>query len=138
MRPAPRTSLLALAFAVLALLAAGCGAGDVPADEVPGAPPALIVPSDSELGASGSNADASTDADADADATADEDAAATDETAEPDTGAAVPEATEDTSGGTAAPTAEAAPEDTTTEEPPAAGSAPEQFESFCEQNAGAC
>ncbi len=134
MRPAPRTSLLALVFAVLALLAAGCGADEVPADEVPGPPPALIVPSDSELGAAGSNADAS------ADATADEDAAAADGTAETDTsGTAVPAAPEDTSGGTAAPTTETAPEDTTTDEqPPAAGSPPEQFESFCEQNAGAC
>jgi len=133
MRPAPRTILLALTFAVLALLAAGCGADEIPADEVPGPPPALIVPSDSELGAAGSNADASTDA------TAEEDAAATDDATEDTTGTVAPAVPEDTSGGTAAPTAEAAPEDTTTEEqPPAAGSAPEQFESFCEQNAGAC
>jgi hypothetical protein len=138
MRPAPRTSLLALTFAVLALLAAGCGAGEVPADEVPGPPAALIVPSDSELGAAGSNADAS--ADAGADAGAGEDAAAADDTADTDTsGTAAPTAPEDTSGGTTAPTTEAAPEDTTTDEqPPAAGSPPEQFESFCEQNAGAC
>jgi hypothetical protein len=133
LRSAPRTSLLALTFAVLALLAAGCGANEVPSDEVPGPPAALIVPSDSELGAAGSNADAS------ADATAGEDAATTDSTAETDTsGAAAPTAPEDTSGGTAAPTAEPAPQDTTTDEPPAAGSPPEQFESFCEQNAGAC
>jgi hypothetical protein len=32
-----------------------------------------------------------------------------------------------------------APEETAPEDsPPPAGSAPEQFESFCEQNAGAC
>lgn len=129
MRRAPRTTLLTLA--VLALAAAGCGTSDIPADEVPGGPPALIVPSDSELGASGSNANAgagsSTDESTGADSgTADSGTADSTTSEEP----AAP------SGGTAAPET-AAPEDTTTEQPPA-GSPPEQFETFCEQNAGAC
>ena len=136
MRRSPRTTLLALLLAVLALAAAGCGGSQVPADEVPGSPVALTVPSDSDLGAAGSSADGSADASADdstdPDATAGEtDGAAADGTAEP--APAAP------SGGTAAPEPQAVPEDTTgAAEPPPAGSAPEQFESFCEQNAGAC
>ena len=130
-----RGTLLTLPLAAVALAAAGCGASEISAEEVPGSPPALIVPVDSELGASGSGADASTDTTTDesADATTGADSGTT---GTADTGTTVAPA--DPSGGTAAP--EVAPEDTTTTEPaqPPAGSAPEQFESFCEQNAGAC
>ena len=134
MRRSPRKTLLTLSAVALAFAAAGCGTSEVSADEVPGGPPALIVPSDSELGATGSKADASSDSTdtgtADSSADAQSDTSGTSGTAAPTT------ATEP-SGGTTAP---AAPEDTTTDpaQPPAAGSAPEQFETFCEQNAGAC
>jgi hypothetical protein len=131
MRRSPRTTLVTLA--ALALATAGCGTSEIHADEVPGSPAALVVPTDSELGASGSNADASADSSADASAGADS-GTADSGTAESTTPAepAAP------SGGTAAPET-AAPEDTTTDpaQPPA-GSPPEQFETFCEQNAGAC
>jgi hypothetical protein len=131
MRHSPRTALLALSLAVLALAAVGCGGDEVAADEVPGAPPALTVPTDGEVSSGAADADAEEDPDAEADP----DAA----TADPDA-AVVPE---DSSGGAVAPETEeapAAPEETTAPEetPPPAGSAPEQFESFCEQNAGAC
>jgi hypothetical protein len=127
MRRPLRTATLTLLLAALAPAAAGCGGSEVAADEVPGNPPALVVPTDSELGAAGSNADAGADSSADADAdtgTADSGAAAT----------ATP-APADSSGGTAAPEATTVPEDTTTDqtEEPAA---PEP--SFCEQNEGAC
>jgi len=130
MSRSPRTPLLALTFAIVALAAVGCGGGEVSAEEVPGAPPALVVPTDSALGSGGaSSSDGSTGTDNGTDSGADTGTADTTTTPE------------DTSGGTAAPETDSAPapEDTTTEpEQPPAGSAPEQFESFCEQNAGAC
>ena len=114
---APRTALLTIAAVAFAV--AGCGGGEVDADEVPGSPPALTVPSDSELSAPDAAA---------------EDPAATDESgavvpADPETGGTVPEEPQ-----------AAVPEDTITEEAPAAPEdAPtEQFDSFCEQNVGAC
>ena len=56
----------------------------------------------------------------------------------PGTGTVTPPA-DDTSGGTTAPEATPVPDYTATNDtPPEAGSAPEQFEDFCEQNAGAC
>jgi hypothetical protein len=39
-----------LAIAAVALTVAGCGGSEVESDEVPGDPPALTSPSDSELG----------------------------------------------------------------------------------------
>jgi hypothetical protein len=140
MRRSSRTIILVLA--ALAVAATGCGGSDVDADEVPGAPPALTVPSDSELESGGAD-----EADAEATATPEE---SSDEAVEPDaatedpaaaTEPVVPEETADPSGGAAAPESQAAaPEEDTTEEPaqPPADSPPEQFESFCEQNAGAC
>jgi hypothetical protein len=134
MNRSPRTILLALPFAALALAAAGCGGSEVGAEEVPGSPPALVVPSDSELGAGGSNADASSEASADESAAGDAEAGADSGTTDSGTGgSAAPAAPAEPSGGTEAPET-AAPEPT---QPPA-GSAPEQFENFCEQNAGAC
>jgi hypothetical protein len=131
MRRLPRTLILALA--ALALAVAGCGGSQVSAEEVPGPPPALVVPSDSEIG--GSDAGASTDETTDPDAAAD-DAAATDGA----TDQAAPTEPVEPSGGTVAPEPQAAaPEDTTADPAqPEPGSPPEQFESFCEQNAGAC
>jgi hypothetical protein len=136
MRRPPRPSLLALIVAALAFAVAGCGGGEIAAEEVPGAPPALIVPSDSELASASESDDAAdTTASTDDSASADESAATQ---APADTGATTPPA--DTSGGTvAAPEPTAAPEDSAANDTaPAPGSEAEQFESFCEQNAGAC
>jgi len=122
-----RRSLLALTLSALVLLVAGCGGGEVDAAEVPGGPPALTMRSDTELAAGGSAADAADGADAESD-----DAA----------GSATPEptATVAPGGGTTEPDEAAAPEDAAAAEPeqPAEETAPDQFESFCEQNAGAC
>jgi hypothetical protein len=135
---------MALLLAVLPIAAAGCGGSEVSADEVPGPPPALTVPTDEDLGGGGGGggdggdggdetADAgnATDEDADADAQTDD---TTDGTVAPEATAAPP--ADDTTGGTATP--ETAPEDTATNDTPPAGAEAEQFESFCEQNAGAC
>jgi hypothetical protein len=133
MRRSPRTLLLALLVAVVAL--GGCGGSEIDADEVPGATPTLTVPSDSELN-SGSTSDEDA-ASTDEDAATTEDAAAEDTTA--DTEAAAP--ADETTGGTTtpAPTATAAPQDSAeTDTPPPAGSEAQQFEDFCAQNAGAC
>jgi hypothetical protein len=136
MRP-PRTSLLALPLAALALAAAGCGGSQVAADEVPGVPAALQVPTDAALGSSGSKADASssTSGDEQSDSSGGNDSGAADTgtsgsgttTTPPAAGTATPQ-----------PQATAAPDDTTGGTQPPAGSPPEQFENFCEQNAGAC
>lgn len=124
-----RTTILAVA--AVALAAAGCGGGEVSADEVPGSPPALTVPSDSELGAP------ETDTGTGEDATTDEDAA-TDDSAATDQSAA-PVAPADADGGTTVPEPQAAVPDDTAETPAAPEEAPtEQFDSFCEQNVGAC
>jgi hypothetical protein len=133
MRRLPRTSLMAL-VAVLIFAAAGCGGSEVSSDEVPGAPAAITVPSDNDLGSGGSKADNSG-------SSADEDNSSADNSADSADGATpTPTATPapDTSGGAAAPEATAAPDTATSDQPPDAGSPPEQFEDFCEQNAGAC
>jgi hypothetical protein len=123
LRRSPRIPPIALLLAVLALTA-GCGAGEISPDEVPGPPPALTVTSDTELGAADDAATATDETAADAD-TAEEPAAADADAAAPAEDAVVPEAT-------------AAPEEAPVTEEPAPGSPPEQFEDFCEQNAGAC
>jgi len=113
-----------LTLTALVLAVAGCGGGQVDAGEVPGSPPALTVRSDSELGAAtNSSADQNSADSGSADASA---------TPEPETTVAP--------SGTTEPQATATPEDAAAgqDEPPPAGSAPEQFETFCEQNAGAC
>ena len=111
MRP-PRTALLAIAAVALAV--AGCGGGEVDADEVPGSAPALTVPSDSELSAPDTESETGTD-----DTTTDPDAAAEDPAATDESGAVVPADPE--TGGTVPEEPQAAvPEDTTTEEAPAA------------------
>ena len=124
MRYRASRSLPALMLTALVLAVAGCGGGEVDAGEVPGSPPALTVRSDSELGAAtNSSADDNS-----------ADSASADATPTPELEATVAPS------GTTEPQATAAPEDAATgqEEPPPAGSAPEQFETFCEQNAGAC
>jgi hypothetical protein len=138
MRRSPRTSLMALLVAVLAIAAAGCGGSEVASDEVPGAPPAITVPTDSDLGGGGGDGNNSAD---NADSGAEENDSSTEDGAA-DPGTAEPEATAEppaeTGGGTAAPEATAAPDTATNDTQPEPGSPPEQFEDFCEQNAGAC
>ena len=85
-----RKTLLAI-IAVLALAAAGCGGSEVDADEVPGNPPALTVPSDTELESGGSD---EADADAATDESTDESTdASSDEATDPDTAAEEPSGT---------------------------------------------
>jgi hypothetical protein len=133
MRPSTRTSLLALIGAVLALAAVGCGGGEVAADEVPGSPPALTVPSDNDIGGGSSNS--SSNSGSGSDASGDEEADGETGTAEP---TPTPTVEPDASGGATVPEATAEPDTAANDTPPEAGSPPEQFEDFCEQNAGAC
>jgi hypothetical protein len=134
MRRSKRTSLMVLIGAVLALAAAGCGGGEVAADEVPGSPPALTVPSDNDIGGGSNNASGNSGSGSSNDSG--------DEETDGETGTAEPTATPtpepDASGGATAPEATAAPDTAANDTPPEAGSPPEQFEDFCEQNAGAC
>jgi hypothetical protein len=136
MRRSPRTLLMALLPAVLALAAAGCGGSEIAADEVPGPPPALSVPTDKDLGGGGGDGGAGTD---DTSGSGGQDGDA--DTADEDAGGTAPEATAepDASGGAAAPETQTPPDDTATNDTaPPADSEAEQFETFCEQNAGAC
>ncbi len=111
---------------------AGCGGGDEIAPEVPGAPADFAVPEATVQAAADEDAAATDDsATTDEEATTD-DTGTTEETAPPaDTGT-----TPDTSGGTAAPEAEA--DGPTNDTAPPEGSEAEQFEDFCAQNPGAC
>jgi hypothetical protein len=136
MRRSPRILLMALLLAVVPIVATGCGGSEVSADEVPGPPPALTVPSDTELGGGGGGGDGNSDSSNSDDTSNSDDAASGDATATPTPEATTPPA--DTSGGTTAPETDTAPDDTATNDTPPAGAEAEQFESFCEQNAGAC
>jgi len=126
-----RTALL---LPLLALALAGCGsdAADVP--EVPGSPPELTVPHQrgaadlSEEGAEGSATPTPT--------PTEEGAATPTPAAEGETGSTGETGTADT--GAAATPAPAAEDSPATDTAPPAGSAPEQFEQFCQENAGAC
>ena len=147
----PRTALLAVLVAFAALAVAGCGGGEVSADEVPGAAPALTVPSDSDIGSADS-------------ASADDSATRRLQHGRLDgrqlghrdlrhrhdrhrhhghrhdrrDDHAVDERHHRRHGHRDRTTTPSTGDGGTTDTPPAAGSAPEQFESFCEQNAGAC
>jgi len=148
----PRTALLALLVAFAALVVAGCGGGEVDADEVPGAAPALSVPSDSDIGSgdsASSDSNSSTDDSSSSDTSDDTSDSGTSGTGTTGTGSTgtgttggtTTPSTGGTTGGTGTGTGTTTPstgDGGTTDTPPAAGSAPEQFESFCEQNAGAC
>jgi hypothetical protein len=125
-----RSTLLVTVLA-LALAAAGCGSGGNDVPEVPGPPAELTVPH--VKGA----ADLSGDASATPTPTPSADAT---ETPTPATGTTGSTGTTGT-GGTTAATPTAAPQqqdsasnDTT----PDSGSPPQQFEQFCQENAGAC
>ena len=91
MRRSPRTLLMALLLAVIPLAAVGCGGSEVSADEVPGPPAALTVPSDSELGSGGGSGNGSSGDDS----SSSDDSSTTDDSS----GAT----TDDTSGGTTTP-----------------------------------
>jgi hypothetical protein len=125
----PRTTLLAIAAVALAV--AGCGGSEVSADEVPGDPPALTSPSDNEIG-TGSDTGTGTEDDATIDPEATEDPAATDESVVP----VVPE--EDPAAAAVPEEPVPAPEDTTAEPVAPEEAPPDQLDSFCEQNVGAC
>ncbi len=139
MRRAP----FAAAVAVLAVLAVGCGGGNVTADEVPGAPIALTTPVDRqtpaadrpESSSSSSSSDSTTDADSGDSATSDQSGADTGTT---DGAAATPAPAE-----TPAPDSGAGTQDQTQQgaqpaQPAPEGSDEQRFEEFCDQNAGAC
>ena len=139
---APRTKLLALLLALVALAVAGCGGSEVSSDEVPGNPPALAVPSDGDIG--GSNADSSSSASGSnssgagtTDSTGTGTTTGSTGTAAP-TATTAPSTTDGTSGGTTAPTTPSTDDTATNDQAPPAGSDAQQFENFCEQNAGAC
>jgi len=129
-------STLLLSLLGLALIASGCGGDDAAVEEVPGPPPVLSVPH--QKGA--------------ADVAADEDATPTPTpTAEGGAEATpTPEGTGSTgttegadtgtnTGAAATPAPAPATQDSpAADQAPAAGSPPEKFEQFCQENAGAC
>ena len=125
-----RSTLLVTVLA-LALAAAGCGSsgGDVP--EVPGPPAELTVPH--VKGA----ADLSEDASATPTPTPSADAT---ETPTPATGTTGSTGTTGTGGTTAATPTPAAqqPDSASNDTSTSGGTPPQQFEQFCQENAGAC
>src|SRR5215210_4575618 len=125
-------SALLLSLLGLAVAAPGCGSDASAVEEVPGPPPTLSVPH--QKGA----ADVSADEDATPTATPTA-AGGADATPTPAgsgnsgaTGAA------GTNTGAAATPAPAAQDSPASDQQPAAGSPPEKFEQFCQENAGAC
>ena len=125
-----RSTLLVTVLA-LALAAAGCGSGGSDVPEVPGPPAELTVPH--VKGA----ADLSEDASATPTSTPSADAT---ETPTPATGTTGSTGTTGTGGTTAAtPTPAPQQQDSASNDTkPADGSPPQQFEQFCQENAGAC
>jgi hypothetical protein len=121
-------SALSLVVLVPALVAAGCGSDESEVPEVPGPPPALSVPHQkgaADLGASPTPTPTPTGT----------------PTATPTADTGTTGTTGGTGTNTAAATATPAPatqDSPTTDTPPPSGSAPEKFEQFCEENAGAC
>ena len=157
MRRAFSLILALVASLLLSVGLAACGGQKISADEVSAPPPELTVPTgggedaDALAGESGGDSgDSADDPDEDEDTAAgsDEDTASSgsgDDTASGDSGAAAPSGGSTggaASGSTPAPTATAAPaqpEDSSQSDTPApAGSEAQEFEEFCEQNAGAC
>lgn len=125
-------SVLLLPLLGLALIAPGCGSDASAVEEVPGPPPTLSVPH--QKGA--------------ADVSAGEDATPTptptpaggaEETPTPaGTGNSGSTGAAGTDTGAAATPAPAAQDSPATDQQPAAGTPPEKFEQFCQENAGAC
>jgi hypothetical protein len=131
-----RTPLILIA--VLALTVAACGGGQVSADEVPGGPPALSVPSDDTAG--GGAQTASNSSDTSTSGTKDDTSNSPDSTSTPSSSGSTG-TTPSTGGSTAAtpvPTATPQPNTTSNNQAPPAGSDDQKFQDFCQQNAGAC
>ena len=128
-----RSTLLVTVLA-LALAATGCGSGGSDVPEVPGPPAELTVPR--VKGA----ADLSEDASATPTPTPSADATETPTPATGTTGSTGTTGTTGTGGSTAAtPTPAAQQQDSASNDTkPADGSPPQQFEQFCQENAGAC
>ena len=125
-------SALLLPLVGLALAAPGCG-GDDAVEEVPGSPPVLTVPH--QKGA----ADVSEDSEGATPTptpTATTDAEATPTPA--DTGSTGATGGTGTNTGAEATPAPATQDSPAADQAPAAGSPPEKFEQFCQENAGAC
>jgi hypothetical protein len=135
--------LLRTAFllTVLALAAVGCGSSEAEVPEVPGPPVELTVPhvkGAADLSQEGDATPTPTPT-AEGGATATP-AATADSGTTGSTGTGTGTNTGATTGGTdaAATPAPATQDPPTTDTAPPAGSAPEKFEQFCQENAGAC
>ena len=126
-------SALLLPLLSLALIAPGCGGDAGAVEEVPGAPPTLSVPH--QKGAADISAD-SEDATPTPTPTAEGGAEATPTPA--GTGSTGTTGGTGTNTGAAATPAPATQDSPTADQAPAAGSPPEKFEQFCQENAGAC
>ena len=113
----------------LAVVAAGCGGDDSAVQEVPGPPVTLTVPH--QKGAA--------DVSASATPTPTETPTATPTPAAGSTGSTgTTGGTGTNTGAVATPTPAAQDNTAATKAPAADGSAPQQFEQFCQENAGAC
>jgi hypothetical protein len=122
-------SVLLLALLGLALVAAGCGGDDAAVQEVPGPPVTLTVPH--QKGAADVSASATPTPSATPTATPTPAAGTTGSTG-------TSGATGTNTGAAATPTAAAQDSPASNQAPAADGSPPQQFEQFCEENAGAC
>jgi cytoskeletal protein RodZ len=122
-------------IAVLTLAVAGCGGGKVTADEVPGGPPTLTVPSDDSAGGSATQT-ASNSSSSKSGTSNDGNSTST----QSGSAEATPTATPNSTGGSTAatPVPTTAPDTATNDQQPPAGSDAQKFEDFCKQNAGAC
>ena len=125
-------SALLLPLLGLALIAPGCGGDAAEVEEVPGPPPALSVPH--QKGA----ADLSADEDATPTPTPTAEGGAEAAPTPADTGSTGTTGGTGTNTGATATPAPATQDTPAADQAPAAGSPPEKFEQFCEENAGAC
>ncbi len=123
-------SALLLPLLGLALTAPGCGSDAAAVEEVPGAPPTLTVPH--QKGAADVSASATPTPTPTATPTPAADSGTTGSTG----GTA---ATGTNTGAPATPAPAPATQDSpATDQQPTAGTPPEKFEQFCQENAGAC
>ena len=125
-------STLLLPVLGLALLAPGCGSDDSAVEEVSGPPTTLSVPH--QKGA----ADVSASATPTPTPTPAAGATATPTPAAGTTGSTGATGTTGTNTGATTTPAPATQDSPTADQAPAAGSPPEKFEQFCQENAGAC
>ena len=131
----PLRTALTLAIMVFALAGAGCGSDDSEAPEVPGSPVELTVPH--QKGATDLSEDASGTATPTPTPAAEGEATPTPtaDSGTTGTGTGTDTGTNTGAAATPAPATEDSPD---TDTAPPAGSAPEKFEQFCQENAGAC